>query len=261
MVDAGAVARPWLTVGRGWAVYVGPVEPGRLHSHQAAQLAWCTEGTLRVEGAWGALESPGHVLSAGVPHRLVAAQPVRMVFLEPSAGRGATWGRRVETAAAVTALQAEELERELERWRQCPEPPAEHRPLVEVRHARWEAVVAWLEQSLDRPVPVEEAAAAAKLSSSRFMHWFAEVSGMPFRAYLRWLRLQRAVRTLAGGSTLTEAAHMAGFADSAHLTRTFVATFGVRPAPLRAAQIICSDGVRPPIATLGLTLLEAATAA
>lgn len=184
-----------------------------------------------------------------------------MVFLDPSmAGLGVTWGRRVEAAAVVTALQADELERELQRWRQCPEPPAEHRPLVEVSHARWAAIVAWLEQSLDRTVRVEEAAAAAKLSSSRFMHWFTEMSGLPFRAYLRWLRLQRAVRTLADGSTLTEAAHMAGFADSAHLTRTFVATFGVRPAPLRTAQIVCTDGVRPPIATFGVNLLEAATA-
>lgn len=261
MVDAGAVVRPWLTVGRGWAVYVGPVEPGRLHSHQAAQLAWCTEGTLRVEGAWGALESTGHVLSAGVPHRLVAAQPVRMVFLDPSmAGRGAAWVRRAETAAALTAAQAQELERQLEQWRQHPEPHVEHCPFLAVSDERWEAVVAWLEQSLHGPIRVEEAAAAVNLSSSRFMHWFAEVSGMPFRAYLRWLRLQCAVRTLADGSTLTEAAHMAGFADSAHLTRTFVATFGVRPAPLRAAQIVCTDSVTPPIATFGLDLLEAAIA-
>lgn len=78
------------------------------------------------------------------------------------------------------------------------------------------------------------------------MHWFAEVSGLPFRAYVRWLRLQRAVRTLADGSTLTEAAHWAGFSDSAHLTRTFVATFGVRPASLRGVRVVSADDAETP---------------
>ena len=32
------------------------------------------------------------------------------------------------------------------------------------------------------------------------------------------------------GSSLTEAAHEAGFADSAHLSRTFRATFGIAPS-------------------------------
>ena len=34
------------------------------------------------------------------------------------------------------------------------------------------------------------------------------------------------------GASLTEAAHLAGFADSAHLSRTFRAMFGVAPSLL-----------------------------
>lgn len=236
--------RPLLTIGRGWAVYVGPVEPGRPHRHQASQLAWCATGTLRLEGAWGTLEACGHVLPAGVQHRLVASQPVRMLFVDP----GMTSGAVSAEVRALTASQASALEGELMEWLRHPlSASVQHERVDAAQRGRWPDILDWLEQKLDGTVRAEDAAAAAGLSSSHFMHWFRQASGLSFRAFVRWLRLQRAVRTLATGATLTEAAHLAGFADSAHLSRTFVATFGVRPAPLRSARIVCSDAAQPPI--------------
>lgn len=48
-----------------------------------------------------------------------------------------------------------------------------------------------------------------------------------------WFKLQRAIREAAlGEANLTEAAHRAGFADSAHLTRTCKQLLGVRPAEM-----------------------------
>jgi len=257
MGELGVLRPPLLTIGRGWAVYVGPVEPGRLHRHQAAQLAWSSEGTLRLEGAWGVLDAPGHFLTAGVVHRLVASQPVRMVFLDPSMPGPTPLSCQAVVAASLTALQADLLEHELDRWLQGQGMSnKESSSGGATRDARWVTVLDWMEHVLDRPVHVEDAAEVVGLSSSRFMHWFAEAAGLPFRAYVRWLRLQRAVRTLADGCTLTEAAYMAGFADSAHLTRTFVATFGVRPAPLRAARIVCVDQTTPPLTPFGLALID-----
>lgn len=55
---------------------------------------------------------------------------------------------------------------------------------------------------------------------------------MPFRRYVLWLRLRRAVREVAAGANLTEAAVSAGFSDSAHLSRVFRATFGLPPSAL-----------------------------
>ena len=51
-----------------------------------------------------------------------------------------------------------------------------------------------------------------------------------------WLRLRRAVELLASAGSLTEAAHDAGFSDSAHLSRTFRKMFGVKPSLLLAAR-------------------------
>jgi AraC-like DNA-binding protein len=72
----------------------------------------------------------------------------------------------------------------------------------------------------------------AGLSPSRFAHVFRESMGVPLRPYLRWLRLQRAARELVLGRSITQAAHVAGFADAAHLTRTFRRTLGATPRDL-----------------------------
>jgi len=45
----------------------------------------------------------------------------------------------------------------------------------------------------------------------------------------------RAVEIFAGGGSLTEAAHRAGFSDSAHLSRTFRRMFGIAAVSLRLA--------------------------
>jgi AraC-like DNA-binding protein len=75
-------------------------------------------------------------------------------------------------------------------------------------------------------------AGIAGLSPSRFMHAFTESVGVPLRPYILWLRLQRAACDLMNGASVTNAAHRAGFADSAHLTRTFRRMLGATPSDL-----------------------------
>jgi AraC-like DNA-binding protein len=77
-----------------------------------------------------------------------------------------------------------------------------------------------------------EAARSAHLSPERFRHLFVEQTGMRFRPYVLWLRLERALEAYAAGASLTDAAQAGGFADSAHLSRTFRRMFGVAPASL-----------------------------
>jgi AraC-like DNA-binding protein len=72
----------------------------------------------------------------------------------------------------------------------------------------------------------------AGLSPSRFMHAFTEAVGVPVRPYVLWLRLQRAACELGWGTSVTTAAHRAGFSDGAHLTRTFRRMLGLTPSDL-----------------------------
>lgn len=87
-----------------------------------------------------------------------------------------------------------------------------------------------LKADLPDRVTVPELAAQAGLSADRFMHLFKDQLGLPVRRYALWLRMFRAVRALAAGLSLTDAAHEAGFADSAHLSRTFRENFGYPPS-------------------------------
>ncbi len=105
---------------------------------------------------------------------------------------------------------------------------AEARPPLDERIAR---IVQELKADLPPDqIAVSELAARAGLSEMRFMHVFKEELGLPVRRFILWLRLHKAAEFLKEGITLTEAAHAAGFSDSAHMSRVFKDNFGVQPS-------------------------------
>jgi AraC-like DNA-binding protein len=90
----------------------------------------------------------------------------------------------------------------------------------------------------DPRTTVAAAASRARLSESRLTHLMTETLGAPPRTWRAWLRLQRAIQaSVFGGANLTEAAHHAGFADSAHLTRTCKQLTGVRPGQMMPKSV------------------------
>jgi AraC-like DNA-binding protein len=93
--------------------------------------------------------------------------------------------------------------------------------------------VAYLRERVNQAVTLEELAAAVKLSPSRFRHLFVEETGMPLRTYALWRRLLHVWELLMQGETLSGAAHAAGFADSAHLSRTSRTMFGLAPSVMQ----------------------------
>ncbi|WP_067472595.1 helix-turn-helix transcriptional regulator [Nocardia amamiensis] len=124
-----------------------------------------------------------------------------------------------------------------------PEPEAESRSVgnggaVEVaRHPAVAEILRILPTRLDAgPIRLADLARTVHLSESRLAHVFSDEIGLPLRPYVRWLRIQRAVELIATGRSLTAAAHGAGFADSAHLTRTCRAMFGAPPSDFGAIR-------------------------
>jgi len=96
-------------------------------------------------------------------------------------------------------------------------------------------LIAWVAPRLDEAVSLSDAATFIGLSPGRARHLFVQQTGLPFRTYLLWLRLMRAVELYVGRASLTQAAHGAGFADSAHLSRTFRRMFGIAADSLRVS--------------------------
>lgn len=75
-------------------------------------------------------------------------------------------------------------------------------------------------------------ATRANLSPSRFLHLFAQETGLPFRRYRLWARMGAAVRTMLAGESLTASAYAAGFSSSAHFSAAFREMFGMAPSAL-----------------------------
>ncbi|HEY0817360.1 MAG TPA: AraC family transcriptional regulator [Rhizobacter sp.] len=80
-------------------------------------------------------------------------------------------------------------------------------------------------------------AALAGLSRYQVLRHFAEAHGMPPHAWLRQRRVERARALIARGTSLAEAASTCGFADQAHMTRSFVQQLGFTPGAWQRAAL------------------------
>jgi AraC-like DNA-binding protein len=221
----------WLRPGLG--VFRGNAGDNALHAHYAHQVAIALEGEVEVTLAASRLRGAGIVIPANIRHQL-APQKVLLIYLDPTSASGralfaeagplpkalpAPYCKKLLTAAQSQAF----LQQALTGSFSTTAPSTVDERLV--------AIVAKLEASLGSGIDVNRDALAAmvNLSPSRFSHWFVAQAGMPLRGYRKWLRLLLALNNVAHTGHLTEAAHAAGFADSAHFSRTFRQMFGISP--------------------------------
>lgn len=92
------------------------------------------------------------------------------------------------------------------------------------------AMEAYLRAHLAAPVSLEDIARAAGLSRFGALRAFAACYHITPMRYLASLRVEAARDLLAAGVPCSEAAARTGFADQAHLTRTFRDRLGLTPA-------------------------------
>jgi AraC-like DNA-binding protein len=83
--------------------------------------------------------------------------------------------------------------------------------------------------------PLAQIARDVGLPSARVSHLFNEQLRLPLRSYQAWRRTTVAWELFAfrNDLSLTQAAHEAGYADSAHMSRTWQRQYGVSPSYMR----------------------------
>jgi AraC-like DNA-binding protein len=216
------------------------------HAHDCVQLIVALKGALRVRERARTPWRRGRavVVKADVHHEIDASGSfVVMGFIDASSALGVAVTAHLRAPVEIVSNT------EVVRWRQA---LGDSKALDATRVRKWvtstlmlnsmstevdrrvEHVIRMLrERPLDtRATSLTQLSRLAGLSPSRFAHVFTESMGVPVRPYMRWLRLQRAARELVTGHSVTHAAHVAGFADAAHLTRTFRRMVGARPRDL-----------------------------
>jgi AraC-like DNA-binding protein len=98
-----------------------------------------------------------------------------------------------------------------------------------VEHAAVRRALRYVRERWDQPISLAELAAVAGLSRFELARRFAAQVGLPAHAYQTDLRVNHARAMLRTGRAPAEVALACGFADQAHLTRTFRRIVGVPP--------------------------------
>lgn len=232
---------------RGGSVWIGHAEEkSGFHAHHAIQVTLAlSDGVVRFQTAgkdWVAYSAA--IISAHLPHAFEArGELVALIFTEPESREGRILRERFctgiaplapdtfadEAAALASAYGADATDEELTARARAIiasltlARAGQTRPLDK----RIERAIEVLRERIGETVPMAEIADAVHLSPERFRHLFLEETGIRFRPYVLWLRLELAIAAYAAGKNLTEASYAGGFADSAHFSCTFKRMFGV----------------------------------
>jgi AraC-like DNA-binding protein len=262
--DADARERRHVSSGRGaglicfWdggSIWIGHTSAANdVHAHHAVQVALALEGRFRFhspeDGVW--LDCSGAVIASDHPHAFDGrnATTLAHLFVEPESPPGRVLLQRFPAARGICVLSGPLLEAATRSLSACYRASREPARLtatarevlrtltdgVDVPHPADRRILLaldFLRDNLGGPASLERVAAVVHLSPSRFRHLFVQQMGLAFRHYVLWLRLNRAVEAFAAGESLTTAAYRAGFADSAHLSRTFRRMYGIAAGTLR----------------------------
>lgn len=237
----------FLAVGRSnWGV----IPP---HSHHAIQIVLAIDGEMAIKGAAGDWRAGrGIIVRHDVEHSYDGKGAVgAMIFVDPESYEGA-WLQtalaeditivpeaRIRTCAEVLTTFVEKPFESMEIGdliRRCVRSLCPGAPPARRLDDRVTKVLTAIQASDDLRMSIEDAAALAFLSPSRFAHLFKQQVGLPFRRYMLWRKLTRAMVAMGKERTIAAAAHASDFADAAHLTRTFYQMFGIPPSAMMRGE-------------------------
>ena len=223
------------------------------HAHHAIQVVIALHGEPAVcakGGSWQA--GRGFIVLPDVVHSYDGrSADGAMLFVDPESSEG-EWLRTslTQPVTFVPDVRLSSCSTEIQRFceqplegmqvqslvRHCIHSLCAGAPPLRRRDPRIAASLKAIRESKDLRVSLEDIAATAFLSPSRFAHLFVQQVGLPFRRYLLWRKLARAMLAIGHGESMTDAAQTADFADAAHLTRTFNQMFGITPSALMRGQ-------------------------
>ena len=234
--------QPTIWLKPGILIIYGASLEAATHKHNAIQLVWPTSNAIckfNEDEISGPL-----IINSQVEHQL-KMEAGWILLVEPNSDLGEQLTKRLAKRDAVSLEQVPALNSE--QPKSDDDPTLLLSPLINqlglnfvftgtnstVSDERIQHLLARLNSCLPggclKPASwrASEVAESVSLSEGRFLHLFSEKMGITWRPYLLWHRMTCAINALVKGSSVTDAAHVAGFSDSAHLSRTFRSLFGM----------------------------------
>lgn len=223
------------------------------HEHHAIQIVVAVDGTVGIHGKQGDWRmAPGIIVRPDVVHSYNGNGAIgAMIFVDPESVEG-VW-LKTSLRDDITIVPESRIAKCAADLRTFLETPLESLEIgALLRHCvhalcagvppnrrldeRVTRVLGAIRTSDELRMSIEDAAAMAFLSPSRFAHLFKQQVGLPFRRYMLWRKLTRAMLVIGREHTISTAAHEADFADAAHLTRTFYQMFGLPPSVMMQGE-------------------------
>lgn len=223
------------------------------HSHHALQIVVAIEGEMAVKGGRGDWHTGrGIIVRHDVEHSYDGKGRLgAMIFVDPESSEG-VWLQTalVDDITVVPEARASVCASALRTFVEKPFEAMEMGDLIRYcvlslcagappsrsLDERVTKVLTAIQASDDLRLSIDDAAAMAFLSPSRFAHLFKQQVGLPFRRYMLWRKLTRAMMAIGTERTIAAAAHASDFADAAHLTRTFYQMFGIPPSVMMRGE-------------------------
>jgi len=243
----------------GHFMYLGRFEDNVEHSHHALQILFDRNGRFQVRSEGSTIECKGAIIGADCAHQLLNSSDSQIhLWIDKESTVAKMISRHHLKDAELKILDGPLLKR----LQACTDASGNCPDSCEQAAAVYDTIVSELggsseyagepidprivatikllrEQYLSQKLGIAAIARHACLSESRLTHLFTKQVGIPLRRYVLWMRLLTAFRMAAQGEqSLTEAAHNAGFSDSAHLSRTSRAMLGVTPSGCANSQFV-----------------------
>ena len=232
-------------IGLGAAYYIGNIKSSDFHCHHAIQIAIAKGGTLDVsDDNTPSRQVSGIIVPSQKRHRVFQfdATETLLIYLEPDSGLGRTIATRCSPGdgpmVEIDAICTQKILQLLH------DPKISNHVLIEstvsllvgeaLEEKRLDTRVSFALQYINNHLSaldsLECIATVLSITPRYLRRLFEREIGMSMQRYRLWCKLRKALFLAASGTSLTEAAIEACFADSAHLSRTFRDIFGAAPS-------------------------------
>ncbi len=228
-----------LYITKGAALYLGSVIDTEFHSHHALQITIGIENEFLIEIEGDGIRTKSILLNFNCKQRLMGKDGIQaLLLLEPESAYGKKLGkylgneqyRILDIDAGTIKIIESRINKNLS-----------INNIIEIITSRLDIkidikltnddrinrVINLIDTIEEKKVSVDDLAHYVSLSGSRLQHLFKSQTGISIKKYLQWKKLIDGISIITSGKNFTFASHEAGFADSAHMSRTFKEMFGI----------------------------------